>query len=177
MEHRDKITNELSSKELFLQNGQIEYEKPNIYSLEAEFAKTKKNQDFKPYFIFFGFIILLIGATVVTSNYLEVKSKQVNIDITDFEDLRLKETLSAAKEKEQALDRKTAELSNKAQELNNKNKELKSKAGELKNLKSSFNNEVQRIKEQLQQEADLKNVDKKALQRLDMKQQKQLDGE
>jgi hypothetical protein len=182
MEHRDEIDTELSSKELFLQNNQVEYEKPNIYSLEEEFAKTKKNQDWKPYLIFFGFIILLIGATVLTSNYLDVKSKQVNIDITDFEDLRLKETLSAAKEKEQALNRKTEELSNKtqelsskAQELSNKNKELKSKAGELKDLKSSFNTEVQRIKEQLQQEADLKNVDKKALQRLETKQQKQLD--
>lgn len=175
MEPRNKITKELSSKEYFLQNSLAEHELPNIYSLEAEFAKVQKNHDIKPYLVFGGFIVLLILSTIFTTHYLEVKSKQVNIDISDFEDLRLKETLSAAKEKEQELHRKTEELNTKAIELSSKNQELASKKGEIKNLQSSFTTEVQMIKEQLQQEADLKNADKKALQRLEKKEQKRME--
>jgi DNA repair exonuclease SbcCD ATPase subunit len=175
MEPRNKIAKELSSKEYFLQNSMAEHELPNIYSLEAEFAKVQKNHDSKPYLVFFGFIVLLILSTILTTHYLEVKSKQVNIDISDFEDLRLKETLSAAKEKEQELHRKTEELNTKAIELSSKDRELASKKGEIKNLQSSFTTEVQRIKEQLQQEADLKNADKKALQRLEKKEQKRME--
>lgn len=176
MESRNKINPEISGKEYFLQNSLVEHEQPNIYSLEAEFAETQKNRDFKPYLVFFGFIFLLILSTVMTTNYLEEKSKQVNIDISDFEDIRLKETLTAAKAKEQELHRKTAELDTKAKELNTKSRELENKKGEIQNLRSSYNNEVQRIKEQLEQESDLKNADKKALQRLDKKTQRQIEG-
>jgi hypothetical protein len=110
MEHRHEMKNELSSKDYFLKRDLVEYEKPNIYSLEAEFAKTKRNRDFRPYMVFFGFILLVALSTVAVANYLEIKSKQVNIDISDFEDLRLKETLSAATELGNELDRKTEEL-------------------------------------------------------------------
>jgi DNA repair exonuclease SbcCD ATPase subunit len=169
MESGNKITqHDLSSKEYFLKNSLAEYEQPNIYSLEDEFAKTKKNPDRKPYLIFFGFIFFLVLSTILVTHFLDVKSKQISIDISDFEDLRLKETLSAAKEKGQELDRKTAELDRKA-------KELDSKKGEIRNLKSSFNNEVQKAKEEIQQQADLENTDQKALQRLGKKGQKQLD--
>lgn len=168
MEHRNEIINEPSSKEIFLQNNLTEYESPLIYSLEAEFAKTKKNRDFQPYLIFFGFVLLLVLSTLATVKYLDTKSKQINIEITDFEDLRLKETLSAAKEKENELDRKTIEL----QSTTN---ELKSKTKELKQLSSAFDEKIQKIKDEIQREADLKNADKKALKRLEEKQKKHLD--
>lgn len=98
MDHRDQMKNDLSSKEFLLQNSLAENEKPAIYSLEAEFAKTKRNRDLKPLLVFWGFIILLFGITLGTVRYLEHQSKQINIDISDFEDLRLKEALSEAKE-------------------------------------------------------------------------------
>ena len=168
MESGNKITKP-SGKELFLKNLLSDYEKPQVYSLEEEFAKTKKNQDNKPYFVFFGFIVLLIGTTVFATHYLEIKAKQISIDISDFEDLRLKETLSAAKENEEELGRKKTELDNKAKELLVKNKELDSKKGELNNLRNSFDSEVQKVKEQVQEQSDLENTDKKALQRLQKK--------
>ncbi|HBE76167.1 MAG TPA: hypothetical protein DDW65_00030 [Firmicutes bacterium] len=168
MEPGNKIMNDISSKDYFLQNSLAEYEQPNIYSLEEEFAKAKKNRDIKPYLIFFGFILLLIVATIFTGYYLEEKSRQIKVDISEFEDLRLKETLDLAKAKEAELNRKTTELDSKARELENKK-------GELRNLHNHFNNEVQRIKQEVQQQADLENTDKKALQRLDKKGQKQLD--
>jgi len=88
----------LSSKEFLLQNSLAEDEKPAIYSLEAEFAKAKKNRDYKPLLVFWGFVILMVGLTLGTVRFLERQSKQINIDISDFEDLRLKEALSEAEE-------------------------------------------------------------------------------
>jgi DNA repair exonuclease SbcCD ATPase subunit len=167
MEPGNKIAKEISSKEYFLQNSLVEYEQPNIYSLEEEFAKAKKNRDLKPYLVFFSFILLLILFTVLSADYLEDKSKQINIDISDFEDLRLKETLSAAKEQQQELTRKTEELDTTAKELDNQK-------GEIRKLRASFNREVQRIEAELQQQADLKNADKQALQRLKEKERQQL---
>jgi hypothetical protein len=174
MESRNKITEDFS-KNHFLKNLLVEYEQPKVYSLEEEFSKTKRNRDITPYCIFFGFVLLLIGSTIFITHYLEAKAKQVNIDISDFEDLRLKETLSAAKEKEAELHRKSAELDIKAKELMVKNKELDNKKGEIRNLKNSFDQEVQKIKEQVQEQADLDSTDKKALQRLQQKGQKQID--
>ena len=83
---------------VLLQNSLAEDEKPVIYSLEAEFAKTKKNRDFKPLLVFWGFVLILMGSTLGTVRFLERQSRQVNIDISDFEDLRLKEALSEAEE-------------------------------------------------------------------------------
>ncbi len=103
MDHRNQMKKELSSKEFLLHNSLVENEKPAIYSLEAEFAKTKRNRDLKPLLIVLGFVALLIGITFGTVRYLEHQSKQINIDISDFEDLRLKEALNQAKVREEEL--------------------------------------------------------------------------
>ncbi len=132
MEHHNEMKDQLSAKDYFLKRDIVEYEKPNIYSLETEFAKTKRNRDFRLYMVFFGFIFLLALSTVAVADYLEIKSKQVNIDISDFEDLRLKETLSAATEMGNELDRKTAEL---------------------KNLQTSYQTEVKKLKREIQQKS------------------------
>ena len=57
-----------------------------------------------------GFMLLLIVAAVGTGRYLDYKSKQIDINISDFEDLQSKETLNSVLEKEKELDRKTEEL-------------------------------------------------------------------
>lgn len=148
MEHNHKIKRELSSKELFLKNSLTEYEKPNIYSLETEFAKTRRNRDFRPYLVFLIFILLLGLSTLAIAHYLEVKSKQISIDISDFEDLRLKEALSAAVETEN--------------ELNRKNDELNT-------MRTSYASEISKLKQEIQrktrnpQEVSNKNQQKNLL--------------
>lgn len=137
MEHRDQMNNEFSGKEIFLQNSVAEKEKPAIYSLEAEFSKAKANRDLKPQLIFLGFVFLLIGSTLLTVNYLERRSRQVEIDISDFEDLHLKEALGEAMKKEA--------------ELNRKKEELNIKDAKLRKLQSSYQSEVKRLKEEVQQ--------------------------
>lgn len=133
MEHHHKIKRELSSKEFFLKNSLAENEKPNIYSLEAEFAKAKKNRDFRPYLVFLVFILLLGLATMAIAGFLEVKSKQINIEISDFEDLRLKEALSAAAETENELNRKNVELNT---------------------MRTSYSKEIQKLKHEIQQKSN-----------------------
>ncbi len=96
MEHQDQMNKKLSSKEFLLQNSLADNERPVVYSLEAEFAKTKRSRDLKPRLVVSGFILLLIGLTWATVSYLEHQSRQINIDITDFEDLRLKDALNEA---------------------------------------------------------------------------------
>ena len=98
MDHRNQMKKELSCREYLLQNYPAVNEGPVIYSLETEFAKTKKNRDYKPLLVFWGFILLLVAVTFGTVRFLERQSRQINIDISDFEDLRLKEALSEAKE-------------------------------------------------------------------------------
>jgi myosin heavy subunit len=132
MEHNHKMKRELSGKEFFLKNSLAEYEKPNIYSLEAEFAKTKKNRNFGPYLVFLGFILLLGLSTMAIAEYLEVKSKQISIDISDFEDLRLKEALSAAVETENQLNRKNEELNT---------------------MRTSYSSEIRKLKQEIQQKS------------------------
>lgn len=165
MEHHHKIKRELSSKEFFLKNSLVEYEKPNIYNLETEFAKAKKNRDFWPYLVFFGFILALGLSSMAIVGFLEVKSKQINIDISDFEDLRLKEALSAAAETENELNRKNDELntmrasysqeikklkqeilqnSKNPQDLKDKNQQNKLKAQQkkLQELEKQYNKQI-----------------------------------
>lgn len=154
MESDNQIKPELSGKDFFLKNTLMESEQPNIYSLEAEFAQSKKNRDLRPYLVFFGFILLLSLLTIAAANYLEVKSKQIKVDISDFEDLRLKETLNTATQQGNELDRKTVEL---------------------KQLHSSYDNQLK----QLQQEIQLKtrnsqDAKNKEHQKILQSQQKQL---
>ena len=96
MEHQDQMNKKLSSKEFLLQNSLAENERPTIYSLEVEFAKARKNRDLKPRLVVLGFFLLLVGITWGTVSYLEHQSKRIIIDISDFEDLRLKEALNEA---------------------------------------------------------------------------------
>jgi len=72
-------------------DGKIE-----VYSLEDEFAKTKKNKSYRLYITIFLFTAIIGFLTYAFTNYLVQKDKDVPIDIKEFEDLRLKEVLQSA---------------------------------------------------------------------------------
>lgn len=154
MEPGNQIKPELSGKDFFLRNTLMESEQPNIYSLEAEFARSKTNRDFRPYLVFLGFILLLILLTIATANYLEMRSKQIKIDISDFEDLQLKETLNTA---------------------TRQGNELNHKTNELTRLRSTYDNQIKNLQQEIQQKTqnpqDSKN---KEHQKILQRQQKQL---
>ncbi|MCP4129899.1 MAG: hypothetical protein GY754_02675 [bacterium] len=81
-----------------------------LYSLEDEFAKTKKNRNI----LLNLFIVLFIGAvvagTILLTNYISEQSKNVDININEFQDLRLRELIDTAKKNESEVDVARREL-------------------------------------------------------------------
>ncbi len=75
-----------------------------IYSLEDEFAKTKKNRNLGLYASIGLFFLLVIASAFIFSLYVQSKNQNVEINISEFEDLRLKEVIDSARSHENNLD-------------------------------------------------------------------------
>lgn len=76
----------------------------DIYNLENEFAKTKKNRNLLLYLSILLFFAIVIGSAFAFSLYIQSKNKDVDINISEFEDLRLKEVIDSARSHENNLD-------------------------------------------------------------------------
>lgn len=123
------------SKQTFLTDDLLDqHSKPEIYSLEKEFAETKKNR--KPGFILVLFLFLaIIGAgSYFFTKYVQTRSKQTVIPISDFEDINLQEILNKAKNTEAQLEFALKELSILKTERSEKISEIKDKYQEKKVL-------------------------------------------
>ncbi len=99
------------SKQTFLTDELLnQHAKPEIYSLDAEFAATRKNR--KPWFVLL--LLLFLGAIGVGSYmftlFLQSQSKRQVIPIADFEDINLQEILNRAKKTEAQLEFAVKEL-------------------------------------------------------------------
>ena len=70
-----------------------------LYSLDAEFEKAKKNRNFKLYFLISLFIAIIIGGVFLFTMYSEELNKIVEIDISEFEDLRVKDIIDSARKR------------------------------------------------------------------------------
>ncbi|MBU3917680.1 hypothetical protein KKA14_19305 [bacterium] len=75
-----------------------------FYSLEEEFAKTKKNSNYLLYFGIFLFFTFVIGSAIGFTVFIQSQNKNVEIKISEFEDLRLKEVIDSARSHENNLD-------------------------------------------------------------------------
>jgi hypothetical protein len=113
MDNDIKVSNPSSrGKDIFLRDDLLDSGiKPQVYSLEDEFAKTKKNRNYLLYVCIAAFVALLIGITWFVSATIEERSKHVNISIQDFEDIKLRDLLNSAKGVEGQLMQKQQELS------------------------------------------------------------------
>jgi hypothetical protein len=78
---------------------------PVIYSLDDEFAKTKKNRNFFLYALVLGFMSFLIFGTYILTTKAQREQKDSDIRITEFEDLKLRELLDTAKNQEKKIER------------------------------------------------------------------------
>lgn len=76
----------------------------DIYSLEDEFAKTKKNKNIGLYLTIGLFFVVVIGSALAFSIYIQSQNKNVAINISEFEDIRLKEVIDSARSHENNLD-------------------------------------------------------------------------
>jgi|GEM_PF-697254 len=81
-----------------------------IYNLEDEFAKTKKNRNLPMYFFMLGFAIAVIIGTVLFTAYINERKDKAPLKIDEFQDLRLKELLNSSKNVETDLEKQRREL-------------------------------------------------------------------
>jgi len=84
--------------------------KPPEYSLNSEFAQTKKNRNFGFYLLVAGFMVALIAGTLMLAQLIQERFNREEVEITAFEDIRLIEILDKAKRLEGELERARARL-------------------------------------------------------------------
>jgi len=133
MGNEDKVRTESERTELarvareyFLEDAaRIEADRPHLYNLEEEFARSKNNRNLRSVFLVLGFIILAIGATIFLTLYVQNQNRKIRIDIRDFEDLALRDLLSSARQNGEVLASAKSSLDAIQQELADKNQALK----------------------------------------------------
>ena len=81
-----------------------------VYSLEEEFAKTRKNKNWLVFLIIFLFVAAIVSLTVFVTWYSKEKDRNIDVSIEDFEDLRLKEALNSSRLMENNLQMRRNEL-------------------------------------------------------------------
>ncbi len=74
-----------------------------IYSLEGEYKKTKKNRNIRPYIILGLFLTVLAALAALAFAYFRMTEKQIQVIVTEFQGTNLKEILESAKNGEARL--------------------------------------------------------------------------
>ncbi len=92
--------------------------KPKLYSLNEEFAKTKKNKNPFFYLAVGSFVAALIFVAVLVTVYVQRKSLSTEISISEFEDIKLMEILDTVKKYENDLNVAKRELADLQGQMN-----------------------------------------------------------
>lgn len=95
-----------------------------IYSLNEEFARARKNRRPSLIFIVLGFMVCLGGLSFALRHVIEKKAQEVSFSIPDFEDLNLAELINTAKNAEERLNRVREELEKSRSQMEAKLKSL-----------------------------------------------------
>jgi hypothetical protein len=92
------------SKAHFLRDAIRELrEQRKIYSLEEEFAKTKKNRSLLVPLVVSLVVVIFVLAAIGVTYYIQQNSRNIQIDITAFEDVNLRDLLDVSKKNETKL--------------------------------------------------------------------------
>jgi hypothetical protein len=75
-----------------------------VYVLEEEYARTKKNKNYKLYLFILLFIGVVLGGVLLFKLYRDWRDRIINVDITEFEDLRLREIIDSARKRGSNID-------------------------------------------------------------------------
>jgi len=78
--------------------------KAHQYDLEAEYNKTRKNKPYLLYMFVAAFISLILIASVIIIVVIQKKSRSIELNIRDFEDVKLKELIDSSKKNEGEID-------------------------------------------------------------------------
>jgi hypothetical protein len=108
-------------KDLLLQEaGKLITEKPKLYNLEEEFARTRTNRSMRVFFIVLAFVLLAAAATVGITLYIEEQNRRISVDIKEFDDVNLKDLLNVAKKNDNDMALARTALSDLQLELSDK---------------------------------------------------------
>ena len=84
------------SKEIFLPDELRPDETVQVYSLADEFEKTRKNRSFLFLFTVIGFALFIIIGSILITQYIRTQQRQIDIGISDFQDIKLREILDSS---------------------------------------------------------------------------------
>lgn len=99
------------SKEVFLPDELKPDEPQQVYSLNEEFAKTKKNRSFLFVLKVVLFLVFIVALTYLLSKAIEMFRGETQVEITEFEDLRLRDLFDGASKYQNELNSVREELS------------------------------------------------------------------
>ena len=85
--------------------------KPKLYSLDVEFAKSKKNKPFLLYLFVSGFVVLIVVISIIMISYIQNKNKKITLDFNEFEDVKLKELIESSRSHENKIEQIQREMS------------------------------------------------------------------
>ncbi|MCL1864963.1 MAG: hypothetical protein FWF73_04050 [Spirochaetes bacterium] len=107
-----KVKDNLTPVELrFLPNEILNIDdRKDIYSLNSEFAKTKKNINWLVIILILIFISIIVVFTMLFKHYADKKDENINVDISEFDDVRLRDILSSSRMTENNIQIKSNEL-------------------------------------------------------------------
>lgn len=105
------------------------------YSLEEEFAKSKKNISWRFYLVIVLFLAFFIGSTAALTRYIQYRYHMVDIDIMEFKDTDIKKLLDSAKDTEK-------EIKNAEKDMVAYGVEIKRKIEGIKKLGENKRNEI-----------------------------------
>ena len=137
MDNEDKVKALIvRSKNLFLKDIQKDMDKSELYNLDEEFAKTKKNRSPVVWLSIVIFIVVFVGIAVLVNAKIQKESRNIAVSIEAFEDVNLREVLDKAKQ----YDRELTEARRRLQDL------IDTMEGEIEQMESSMNRQIDVLK-------------------------------
>lgn len=105
MANDNKIKIGKAEVKLFLSNEMLpsENDKPILYDLEAEYAKSKKAKSFFTIWVLLACIVVVVLLTFAVTKYIEYKNNHLSVGIQVFEDLNLKNLLDVVSRTEESM--------------------------------------------------------------------------
>ncbi len=88
----------LRSRSMFLHDIRQQLSRKELYSLDDEFAKTKKNRSPVVILSVSLFVVVMVAIGVAVTTYIQQRSQNVPVNISAFQDVNLMELLDRAKQ-------------------------------------------------------------------------------
>ena len=104
MDNEQQVSTELTrTKEVFLRESPgMSSGPPKLYSVEEEFEKTKRNRSKVVPIVVLAFVVIFGLASTAVTLVIQRSTRQVPIDIDEFNDINLTEILDRQKKNENA---------------------------------------------------------------------------